>query len=130
MRLASVIFVSLLIHLGLLGRVLGDGLCCPETPQELAHSHDCGNADAHHSHGDCENDHDPSDEGKCPPDCGEHHHHHGACFHSMQLSLIAEGLCRLNPPHAVSLECEWHHLRAPDGPVMEMDKPPLIRASA
>lgn len=125
MRFASVIILSLLIHLGLVGRVVGEGVCCPET-HDHSHTHDHGDMGIHHSHGDCTGDHEESDEGDCPPDCGDHHHHHGTCFHSMQLSLIGEGQCRLSPPHSVSLGCERQHLRAPDGPVMEMDKPPLI----
>jgi hypothetical protein len=48
----------------------------------------------------------------------------------MQISLAGDGCCRLAAPHAVSLGCERQQLRAPDGPVMEKDKPPLIRASA
>ena len=123
MRFASVIILSLLIQTGLFGRVVTNGLCCPVSSLEHCHDHDAGHGD---SHDGCHDSDSPVGDDKCPSDCGEHHHHHGNCIHSMQFSISGEGHHRLAPPLAVSLGCDRQHLRAPDGPVMEMDKPPLI----
>ena len=119
MRPTIVFALSLLIQMGLLGSVLCDGPCCPDISVEHCHEHD-------HAHEHGPDTHSSSEEPNCPPDCGEHHHHHGGCIHSLQMSIPAETRCRLGTPHAVSLKCERKHHRAPDGPVMEMDKPPLI----
>jgi hypothetical protein len=126
MRLASVIILTLFVQLGLFGRLAGNGVCCPTQSMEHSHAHDSLGVETGHSHDDCTDDHHPADEGKCPPDCGEHHHHHGTCFHNMQMSLAGDGHCRLAPPYVVSLGCGWQHMQAPDGPVFELDKPPLI----
>ncbi len=123
MRAVIVITLSLLIQMGLFGRVVSDVLICPVSSLEHCHDHDAGHE---HSHHDCHDNDVSSGDENCPPDCGEHHHHHGNCVHSMQLSIFGDCEYRLAPPHAVSLKCDWHHLRAPDGPVMEMNKPPLI----
>lgn len=119
MRAVIVIAISLLIQMGLFGRVMSDAPCCPDISLEHCHEHD-------HSHEHGPDTHDSSEDPDCPPDCGEHHHHHGGCIHSLQLSIPAETTCRLVTPHPVSLKCDRQHHRAPDGPVMEMDKPPLI----
>ncbi|HSP41405.1 MAG TPA: hypothetical protein VLO11_00915 [Luteolibacter sp.] len=119
MRAVIVITLSLLIQMGLFGRVMSEGLC----GQALSFGH-CHEHDGSHEHS-----HDDTHHGdeNCPPDCGEHHHHHHEnCVHGMQLSIFGDCEYRPAPPHAVSLKCDRHHLRAPDGPVMEMDKPPLI----
>jgi hypothetical protein len=126
MRHASVIILSLLIQMGLLGRLAAEGGCCPQATMEPSHvdPHDHGTPG--HSHGDCADDHDAPDRKKCPSDCGEHHHHDGTCIHSMQLSLTADNPCRLIPPRFLTMGCDRLHLRAPESPVFEMDKPPLI----
>lgn len=126
MRHASVIILSLLIHLGLFGRLAADGECCPQPALEHCHV-DCHDHGAPgHSHDPCIADHHAPDRGNCPSDCGEHHHHHGTCIHSMQLSLTADSHCLLIPPRSLMMGCDRLHLRAPEGPVFEMDKPPLI----
>ena len=123
MRAACLILATMLIQLGLLGRLMADGPCCPDSSLEHFHDHDHS-----HDHGqDCDGS---SEDRKCPSDCGDHRHHHGNCIHSMQISVAGECQHRLAPPHVVSLACERHDMRAPGGPVMELDKPPLIRASA
>jgi len=124
MRFVSITILTLLIQSGLCSRLVASGVCCPNQSLEHAHGHDYRSTD--HSDGDCTGDHDSPGKPACPSDCGEHHHHHGSCIHGVQLSLAGDGHCRLTPPHAVSLACELQHSRAPDGPVMEMDKPPLI----
>ena len=128
MRLLSAILLTALILSGLSMRAVAKGICCPEP-----HSHpsDC----TPHDHGGC-GDHDespahthedklPSGGDSCPPDCGDHHHH-GNCIHVLPISLTAEHHVRLPDLHSVSLQADRHHQRVPEGPVRELDKPPLI----
>jgi hypothetical protein len=110
MRFAFIAALSLLIQMGLFGRVMHQASCCPDAPPAHCHDHE-------HSH---DSDHDPSS------DSDKTHHHHASCIHSIPLSFSSDCDHRSAPMYCVSIERILRHERAPDGPVMEMDKPPLI----
>ena len=115
--------LSLLIQIGLLGRVMSEGLHCPSSVLE----HHCQDHGCDDSHGEPEtgSDSDHSPKGKeAHSDCAEHHH--GNCIHNLQLSIPGDVDQRLLLPRFVLLSAKRHHLRPPLGPVFEMDKPPLI----
>lgn len=82
----------------------------------------------------CESEHEgqaPEEEHgpDCPPGPHEHHHHHhshGSCCAGLAMVLEDGERCRL----AVLVESRtafcFRDERLPDGPVLLMDKPPLI----
>ncbi|MFM7182438.1 MAG: hypothetical protein ACKO2G_13365 [Verrucomicrobiales bacterium] len=121
--MATAIFLSLLLHLVGFARMVGaevsghdalpsaDG-CCQHEDASPA----CGED---HSHG-CPEDTD------CPVE-GDHCHHHGTCaVHSILLLFPSEKSLTLLSPEGRDLAFEILDDRAEDGPVMELDKPPLI----
>lgn len=121
----------------LLSWLLVFGVIAGTTLRVMAHEHATGHHDtAPHAASDssasdaaCCTSHDHEEErpAPCAPDCPEKHHHHGTCcIHGVQLSFIADHHFRLTPPRYLSLGCDVLDMRAPDGPVFEMDKPPLI----
>lgn len=123
----NTIILTLLIQLGFFCRLAYEGECCPQAGMEHTHLEaSCHHDDSDHPAPVCAAEVQTSDLGNCPSDCTEHHHHHGTCIHSMQLSHIVDSHCRLAPPHSLMMGCDWLHMRVPDGPVFEMDKPPLI----
>jgi len=67
-------------------------------------------------------EHDPSHDEKCPAD----HHHHVGCCHVMP--LVAESHAKLSSGRTpVSrLLLSFEEATAPETPVFELDKPPLI----
>ena len=77
----------------------------------------CGSHDDHHSEDD---DHQGP---HCPP--GPHHHHTGSCFGGF-LVVEDSGVCRLRATDCA--RTRWFHgdEETPEGPVLLMDKPPLI----
>lgn len=125
MRHALLIALSLLIQIGLVGRVLSAGTCCPGPALEHHHDPVCAHTDATHigkTLDPCSSSHD------CPADCGDphHHHHHGKCIHAVPFTFCEEASSRLSPPLAVALQCKWQHQIPPEDPVIEQDEPPLI----
>lgn len=81
--------------------------------------------DCCHGHGDSPSEPADEDHGTdCPP--GPHHHHHlGSCCGGL-LATEEPEVCRLGV--VPGLRTNWRHLdeAMPDGPVLGMDKPPLI----
>lgn len=120
MRTFFVILLTLAIQTGLFARLAPEGEFCPQSVIE-----DCHGEAGDHSHDPCDRPHTCPDGDECPLG-GEDHHHHGSCVHSLQLTFGGEGTCELIPLMAVSLGRDTQHLRAPDGPVRDLDKPPLI----
>jgi hypothetical protein len=128
MRSLWLILLTLLTQAGLLARLAPEGDCCPVSVLEHCHMepHDHGADGSHDRQQPCDDGrHCPGDEG-CPPDGEHHHHHHGCLVHGMQWAPGGESGCRLAPPRVVSLAREWTQLRVPEGPVRDLDKPPLI----
>jgi hypothetical protein len=135
MRLLCAMLVSLTVLSGLMMRVhaMATGCAsmgCAYLPSHGPHHthggpHDCD----HHSHASCAaSDHQP---GESPArDLGSHgdcdHHHHGTCVHGLPLCLHADGTIRVPILHTLLLRREILHQQVPDGPVCELDKPPLI----
>ncbi|MFD0894809.1 hypothetical protein KBB96_04670 [Luteolibacter ambystomatis] len=63
----------------------------------------------------------------CPPYQHDHeHHHHGACCHVPAWVSIDVGEATLFPPTAFSSSLRGGNESPPDGPVMPLDKPPLV----
>jgi hypothetical protein len=79
--------------------------------------------DCCHDHGD----HHSQDEDHHGPDCppGPHHHHARSCC-AGTMAIEEPEACRLRVTAGV--RTGWHHPdeETPDGPVLRMDKPPLI----
>ena len=115
-----VILLTMAIQTGLFARLAPEGEFCLQSGVE-----DCPRGASDHSHDPCDHTHPCPDDDECPLD-GKHHHHHGSCVHSLQLTFGGEGSCKLTPPFAVSLGREAQQRHAPDGPVRDLDKPPLI----
>lgn len=125
MRHALFIALSLLIQIGLVGRVMSAGMCCPGPVLEHHHDLVCDHPSAIHLGtilDPCAAGHDH------PGDCGDphHHHHHGKCIHAVPLTFFEESSSRLAPLAAVAWQCSWHHQLPPEDPVLEQDEPPLI----
>jgi len=76
--------------------------------------------------------HDPcGDPDGCPDGCPDGDncplggHHHAGCAHHLPVAPADPIGSRLIPPSAVALGHEFENLRVPDGPVQDLDKPPL-----
>lgn len=118
MRLWLTWLLALGVFAGLHARVLASDPC-----ETLARSH-------HHCHGE-ENDSHPcheepgdSDHDKqCP---AEHHHHHGCVCPVMPLIPNSEPQVRLGCHSSRLGRCVEERQRIPEGPVLGMDKPPLV----
>ncbi len=91
------------------------------------HCHDSGDEEHSHNpcdsqeHSGCSESHGPGEE--CP---SGHHHHHGACYHASPLIPMDSTGIRMPVPGSLLLGVNASHPRAPDEPVFELDKPPLI----
>jgi hypothetical protein len=120
MRTLFFTFLTIAIHAGLLARMAPEGEFCLRSIVEDCHLAGGGAPDD-----GCDGDHACPDGDECPAD-GQHHHHHGTCLHSVPLMFAGEGSPELGPLLVVSLGCEARHSRVPDGPVRDLDKPPLI----
>lgn len=66
---------------------------------------------------------DSDDESPCPV---EHHHHHIGCTHVMPLVADLQGRISFSSSACSRMLLNFEHVRAPETPVYEMDKPPLI----
>jgi hypothetical protein len=121
LRLAVAIFLSLLLHLGVFVRMVraddfepvhsGDE-CCQHEHSSPA----CGEAPSR----GCPEDTD------CPVE-GDHCHHHGVCaVHGIMLLFPSEKAITLLCPEGRDFVFEILDDRPEDGPVMKLDKPPLI----
>ncbi len=114
-----------LMVLGVLAGLSSRGLAIGHS-HEHGHDHDHGSEHGSPCHGHEEPDHDePATD--CPSNCppGDHHHHH-ACCGALPLAVdIAVG-CRLPLPDSFLLGLQSLRLVPPDGPVFDLDKPPLI----
>jgi hypothetical protein len=115
MRTLFTWFALLGIMVGLQGRVLGLDPC--EVLESLHHP-ECGG----HSHSDHGHPDDSSHDKQCP----QEHHHHVACSHSLPSSADFDGSCRLSPPSSFFQGVSHESEKAPDGPSLSEDKPPLI----
>lgn len=120
MRALFVIFLSLLIQSGLFARLVPAAIGCAVAAMEDCHpgcgSHDC-------------KDHDcpPCPDGeKCPLDGQSHHHHHGLCAHLQPLASGCDAVSGLLPPAVTGIGRDETDSHPPQGPVFELDKPPLI----
>lgn len=84
--------------------------------------HASGHDHHHHEHDSdhpCDADHDQ----QCPMD---HHHSHGSCGHSMPMGVDASSTVKTcNMSFSLCLMSSEEE-QAPDEPVAELDKPPLI----
>lgn len=95
---------------------------------DFGHSHEHHHASEHgasgHGHDDPAEpiDHD----GECPKSCphGEHHHH--ACCLSQPWAVDGGAVCFLSDPDSLRLGLQLLRLVPPEGPVFDLDKPPLI----
>ena len=96
---------------GLSGRMIPDDHPYPQEHVKECCGHDCGSDDG---------DHSPD----CPP--GSHDHHSHACCHPLPLAGVEMEYDRVPvPAHSwLGVTC-WTAL-PPEGPVFELDKPPLI----
>lgn len=121
MRFLTAIFLAILLHLGVF-------------TQKVRASDDGGE---HTTESCCVPDkgHDVSSGGPargCPEDdaCpveGDHCHHHGMCLsHGLTLIFGNEAVVDLLSPEARDLRFDIADFWAEDGPVMKLDKPPLI----
>lgn len=75
----------------------------------------------------CGHDHVPDDGGHdqdCPP--GPHDHHSHACCHPAPLAGVEMEYDRMAVPAHSWLGVTWWTALPPDGPVFELDMPPLI----
>ena len=72
--------------------------------------------------GPCSDSHSSDDE--CPT--GPHHHHDGLCGHSSPMAVDFATGARLPLPDALLVGLQFSKLLTPEGPVFELDKPPLI----
>jgi hypothetical protein len=123
LRLGTAIFLSLLLHLGVFARMVraeDHGHDAVSAVEECCrHGHASPACGEDHSHG-CPEDTD------CPVD-GDHCHHHGACaVHGIFLLSPSEKSITLLSPEGRDLAFEILDDRPEDGPVMKLDKPPLI----
>ena len=130
MHSTCAIILCLMVQLGLFSRLATERECCPQVTLEHSHVdfHDQHNV-PNHNHSHFTADQDAPNHENCPTDCSEHHHHDGTCIHSLQLSITTDNHCPLIPACSLAMGCGWSHMRVPDGPVFEMDKPPLIWTS-
>ena len=62
----------------------------------------------------------------CPPYHHDHEHHHGECCHAPAWVTIDTGGAKLFPPMALTAGLRGGNESPPDGPVMPLDKPPLV----
>jgi hypothetical protein len=120
MRTLFVILLTLTIQSGLFARLVPGTIGCPLVVMADCHGDDCDDHDSpEHQCPPCQ------DGKKCPLD-GHPHHHHGPCVHLQPLTFFGEFASGTLPPHPVRLEREELQLCVPQGPVSDMDKPPLI----
>ncbi|MGC4016107.1 MAG: hypothetical protein QM755_16510 [Luteolibacter sp.] len=63
---------------------------------------------------------------ECPPYHHDHEHHHSDCCHVPVWLSIDAGHASLFPPVALSTSLRGGDESPPDGPVMPLDKPPLV----
>jgi len=115
MRGVSILMLTLLIQMGLFGRVLAIIPCCSEV-----HIEDCD----HHNHDDSHDEHEDSSS-ETRPETGTGHHH-AKCVHNLLVPTFGVGDPRLTAPHADSISQPRHHTRPPDKPFLALAKPPLI----
>lgn len=121
MRALFVIMLTLLVQSGVFARLVPAGMCCTVAALEHCHCHEFG------GQGCPDHDHPRCPEGeKCPLDGQPHQHHHSMCGHTQPMTTACDSGCGLLPPFAVGLEREECDSRPPQGPVFELDKPPLI----
>ncbi len=113
MRNLFIWLLALGIIAGLHARVLAEDPC--EIMAEChEHSHDAP------CHGDpCDSDHD----GKCP---AEHHHHQGCVCPVMPLIPNTDSQMQLGCASSTLSRRIEQRRRIPEGPVLGMDKPPLV----
>lgn len=89
---------------------------CEMIVEDCAIVADCCAGDSGHSH-----EQEPQDETKAP----EHHHHHLCCA-TMPVIVDAEKTVAFIGLHGVRTRVSLEQHDAPESPVYELDKPPLI----
>lgn len=138
-KLLMVLFVGL----GMQSRALGVDPCeamVAACHHGHDHDHDHGHTEA--TDGCRSSDHDPAHCGADPVpadhsgevhsegdahSCPHHHHHHGGCVCAgSHLMDARDGAIRLAVPGATLLRVAWLEERAPEGPFLSGEKPPLI----
>jgi hypothetical protein len=107
------------VFAGLSSRVLAIG-----HSHEHGHDHASEHGSPCHGHEEPAHDEPATD---CPSDCppGEHHHHHACCV-PLQLAVDPAAGYRLPVPESFLVGLLSLNLVPPDGPVFDLDKPPLI----
>jgi hypothetical protein len=105
--------VALLMGLGV--RVSGVHFdCCPPK------THDAACCDGHDE--TALNEHGP----ECPPFHHDHDHHHGACCTALVWGVTKHAEFVVFPAWQSTPRGPNSHEYPPDGPVLPLDKPPLI----
>jgi hypothetical protein len=108
-------FVMCSLLLGLHARVLAHDPC--EVMSRLHAGGVC-----HVEHGECPPG-DPSHDGHCP---AEHHNHLGICGHATPYAVDEAAVISLNLSASSCLSLRHEGDLLPDGPLLEVDIPPLI----
>lgn len=121
------IVLTWLLFLGMIAglqvRVLEVDPC--ELVAHHEHEHDYGHA--YHPVSECDAPVipcDPDHEDHCPPE--HHHHHHGCYCPSQPLISTGDALPRLGCMSVTRSRLCHENERIPEGPVLGMDKPPLV----
>jgi len=74
----------------------------------------------------CESSAGTEHDDDCPPSPHDHDHHHGECCQTPLWFASLVGAPALFPPDALAVRSLPLNESAPDGPVLALDKPPLI----
>ncbi|BCU79049.1 hypothetical protein [Luteolibacter sp. LG18] len=113
--LRAILLIGLFAGLGLRASGAHFDNCVP-----VEHKAGCGEKTDHGPHAETEHSKD------CPPYHHDHEHHHGECCHAPVWFSIDAGAASLFPPMVLSASLRGANESAPDGPVLSLDKPPLI----